>query len=95
MPKARPIVLREILDIAAAGALRDEVSAALSGRKALAVDGASVRKLSTPCVQVLIAAGMEAERQGKPFTLEVISPAFTDAFNSLGFSEYLDRWKNK
>ncbi|NVJ97629.1 MAG: STAS domain-containing protein [Alphaproteobacteria bacterium] len=91
---AQELVLTEILDISAGDPLKAEMCEQLAKKETLTVNASRVRKISTPCVQVLIAAGIEAERLGLAFHITRPSSVFSDSFQNLGLSEYLDQWGN-
>jgi len=55
------ITLGPVLDIRAASPLRDGLQKALKRGKPIVLDAAQVDRLSTPCIQVLLAAGKSAE----------------------------------
>lgn len=87
--RSKEIVLASTLDIAASEELRNQLVDALSKKKPTLINAAEVTRMSTPCVQILVAANIEAERQGKKLKYGSPSPAFKEAFSSLGLSEYL------
>ena len=86
------IVLPEILDFSAAGSLKTALEGALSGGRSFKLDAKNVERLSTPCVQVLIAAERAMKAADVPFTLSKPSDAFIDTFNDLGVFSHLKQW---
>lgn len=90
--ESQHIELPEILDISCCNDLWKQLVAALATSNSCVIDTRRVRKLSTPCVQILVAAGLEAERKGSAYSFGEVSTVFGDAFRNLGLSEYLERW---
>ena len=86
------INLGPVLDIRAAEPLKDVLRKALSKGKPLAVDAASIERMSTPCIQVLIAAATAMKDTDTAFTLMSPSDAFIDSFNELGLFPVLKQW---
>lgn len=87
------ITLPAVLDLSAAGPLKAVFEEALAGGRPLAVDANGVERLSTPCIQVLIAAEAAMKAAGLPFTLANPSDAFIDNFNDLGVFFILKQWE--
>ena len=86
------IDLGSVLDIRAAEPLKDVLRKALSKGKPLAVDVASIERMSTPCIQILIAAATSMKEADTAFTLLSPSDAFIDSFNELGLFPVLKQW---
>ncbi len=86
------IDLGPVLDIRAAEPLKDVLRKALSKGKPLAVDAASIERMSTPCIQILIAAATAMKDTDTAFTLMSPSDAFIDSFNELGLFPVLKQW---
>lgn len=86
------ITLPSVLDLRAAEPLKTVFEEAIAGGRPLTVDAEAVDRLSTPCIQVLIAAeaGMKATKQ--PFKLAKPSDAFIENFNDLGIYSLLSKW---
>lgn len=84
--------LPPILDMAVAGSLKVCLLEAVALAKPLVIDAAQVERLSTPCIQVLVAAGTALQEAGIGFSLHRPSEAFADAFNDLGLFSVLMRW---
>lgn len=89
---AQNIILSEILDISAGEALKADFTSAFAKRKPVSIDASKVRKLSTPCVQILVAASIEADRMGLSFSVTDPASVFSESFQSLGLSDYLGQW---
>jgi anti-anti-sigma regulatory factor len=92
--KESRITLGPVLDIRAAVPLRDGLQKALKRGKPLILDAAQVDRLSTPCIQVLLAAGKSAEGADNPMVLAHASDAFVAAFTDLGLFADLMSWQD-
>lgn len=93
MTTAEVASLPAVLDMQAAIALKDMLGEAMCSRSQQVVfSAASVERIGTPCVQVLVAAarGLAAENR----TLSLLQPtdAMRVAFSDLGLSAELDQW---
>ncbi len=84
--------LAAAMDIRAADPLLQTVQEALAGGGKIVIEASAVDRLSTPCVQVLIAALQHMEQNGIPFVLKSPSDAFVSAFDDLGLFSYLMKW---
>ena len=86
------IDLGSVLDIRAAEPLKEVLRKAISKGKPLTLDVGSVERMSTPCIQVLIAAATVMKEAGAVFTLAGPSDAFIESFNELGLFPVLKQW---
>lgn len=78
------IVLPEVLDLSAAEPLqRALLDCARSGDPPI-LSGATVERVSTAAIQVLLAAAADARARGTALQLRDPSAALTDAFADLG-----------
>lgn len=77
--------LPEVLDLAAARPLWSELSGALGNPVVL--DASGVERLGGVCLQVLLAARMQWQRDGIPFAIVSPSPAFLDGLRLMAASE--------
>ena len=87
------VTLGPVLDIRAAASLREGLQKALKRGKPVIVDAAQVDRLSTPCIQVLLAAGKSAEGGAGRIILAQASDAFVAAFSDLGLFANLMSWQ--
>jgi chemotaxis protein CheX len=87
------ITLGPVLDIRAASPLRDGLQKALKRGKPIVLDAAQVDRLSTPCIQVLLAAGKSVEATASRIVLSQASDAFVAAFSDLGLFANLMSWQ--
>ncbi len=81
-------VLPQILDLTEAKSLRDLV-AALQGEGAVILDASAVDRMSTPCAQVLLAAG---RTPGGAFKIINASDVFRTALADLGLQPEFSKW---
>ena len=87
------VPLSPVLDITASEPLRDSLlEASASGRKVV-IDASAVERLSTPCIQVILAAGRSFKEQGLEYSLFSPSETFVSAFDDLGLFAALMEWK--
>ncbi len=93
--KTAKIALPEVLDLSTAAPLKTALAAALEGDRPIVVDAGRVIRLSTPCLQVLIAAERAMKAADVAFTLANPSDAFVDTFNDLGVFSHLKQWTIK
>jgi chemotaxis protein CheX len=91
--KESRVTLGPVLDIRAAGPLRDGLQKAMKRGKPIVLDAALVDRLSTPCIQVLLAAGKSAEGAAARIVLAQASDAFVAAFSDLGLFANLMSWQ--
>jgi chemotaxis protein CheX len=86
------ITLGAVLDIRAAAPLRDALQKAVKRGKPILIDAGQVARLSTPCIQVLLAAGKDGDAAAR-MTLVQTSDAFVSAFSDLGLFANLMSWQ--
>lgn len=87
------ITLGAVLDIRAAEPLRDALRKAAKRGKPIVIDAGQVARLSTPCIQMLLAAGKETGDGTNRMTLAQTSDAFVAAFSDLGLFASLMSWQ--
>jgi len=83
--------LPQTLDLTQAAALRGDLTGLLA-TGALLLDAAAVERMSTPCLQVLMAAGLAAEAASHPIQIVNASDAFRTAVADLGLQSHFTRW---
>ncbi len=79
--------LPAMLDLTAADGLHAQIVDRIGRDGALLLDGRDVVRVSTPCLQVLLAAGLRARAAGQPFALQAASAVLHDAVRDLGLLE--------
>ena len=83
--------LPQTLDLTQAERLRGDLTGLL-GSGAVLLDAAAVERMSTPCLQVLLAAGLAAEAASHPIQIVNASDAFRTAVADLGLQSYFTKW---
>jgi chemotaxis protein CheX len=83
--------LPAVLDLTQAQNLRDTMVAQL-GKPPLLLDASAVERMSTPCAQVLLAAGRAADLAGSPFRIVDASDVFRTALADLGLQAEFKKW---
>lgn len=86
------IELAPILEIADARALLDDLLLAVDGGGEVVVDAHAVLDIATPCLQVLLAAGLKLAERGQMLILKAPSDAFVAAMEDLGLFSALMSW---
>lgn len=79
------------LDLTAARNLRERLAAMLPGN-GVVLDMSSVERMSTPCMQVLLAAGRAADATKVSFQIVDASDAFRAAVADLGLETQFGNW---
>ena len=85
--------LRPVLDMRASRDLKRDLQMILTIRSACAVEAERVERLSTACIQVLIAFVAAAKREALTVTLLRPSQAFVRAFDEIGVPALSAYWK--
>ncbi|NNE22763.1 MAG: STAS domain-containing protein [Rhizobiales bacterium] len=83
------------LDLRAAPPLKAALLRALDKQRPLTLDAGSVERLSTACIQLLVACGMAFKSAGLDLTLNEPSEIFSAAFADLGLEPELQQWINE
>ena len=84
--------LQASLDLVAAMRLKEQTSEAIASSTSVVIDASAVERITTPCVQVLVAAAHSAAAQGGTFAVGRASEAFKAAFLDLGLGELYQTW---
>ncbi|MGJ4891869.1 STAS domain-containing protein [Bradyrhizobium sp. HKCCYLRH3099] len=84
-------VLPQMLDLTQASQLRDEM-VRLASAGDIVLDASGVERMSTPCVQILLAAARGAGAAHKSFKITQASELFRTAVTELGLGDELDHW---
>jgi hypothetical protein len=83
--------LPQVLDLTQAQNLRDSMAARL-GDGALLLDASAVERMSTPCAQVLLAAGRAADLAISAYQIINASDVFRTALADLGLEAEFNNW---
>lgn len=89
--KKATIELVPFLDLVAAMPLKESLVEAFDGHSVVEVDGAGVEFVSTPCVQLLLAAKRTAQTSMTDFVIKKPSEAMLTAFKDLGVEAELGK----
>jgi len=89
---SRSYRLAPILDIRASRQLKSDLSAFVGDTDRLIVDASAVERVSTACVQVLMAFFSIVRSGGEMPVMSNPSRALERAFEDLGISEKLRQW---
>ena len=89
---SRYLELPQCLDLRSAVQLKAVLSEALAIGAPLTVDASSVERLSTACVQILIAFAKAAREAGQGLIFQRPSNAFVGVFASLGLRHEMNNW---
>lgn len=84
-------MLPQTLDLTWAKSLR-ETLAELLVEKSVLIDAGAVERMSTPCAQVLLAAGRTAASTRTPFRILNASAVFRAALADLGLQPEFSKW---
>jgi chemotaxis protein CheX len=88
------ISLPGILNLGMAESLREEFIQCLAANSEIIIDAQKVDNITTPCLQIIIAAGRSMEESESCLILKNPSTAFTDAFRDLGLTNFIEEWSN-
>jgi len=80
------------LDLAMAQPLVDSLRHGLGTSDAVTVQADAVERVSTACVQALVAASRHASESGQSFIIAQPSEVLAEACDDLGLSAWLKQW---
>ncbi len=83
--------LPQMLDLTQAVQLRDEMIRLVNAGD-VALDASGVERMSTPCVQILLAAGRGARAANRSFKITQASELFKTAIADLGLRNEFENW---
>jgi len=81
------------LDLLAAESLKLAFLEQLHKDGDLVIDGSDVERVSTPCIEVLVAASSAFGEGGRNFVLDQPSPPLCDALEALGLADRIELWR--
>jgi len=87
------IALAPMTDLSAAAQLKAALIELMDSDDPMAIDASQVSHLTTPCVQILVAAARGAAEQGRDVIIHKPSDAFITAFDDLGLFAELKEWR--
>jgi anti-anti-sigma regulatory factor len=83
--------LPQSLELIAAEPLCRKLQDKLHSARPILLDGSRVERISTPCLQILVAASKSAQARGVSFELRSPSKVLLDALADLGLEQALTR----
>jgi len=92
--RVEPLLLPASLDLANAEDWKDRLLAALTLNPVLKLDGSETTHVTTPGIQVLLAAHQSAKAKGGKVVLMNSSPAVEAAFGDLGLAPTFEEWRS-
>jgi len=81
------------LDLLAAEALKNDLLKLLHADGDLLVDGSEVERVSTPCIEVLVAAAAAFGEGGRSFEISEPSPPLCESFEAVGLADRIELWR--
>jgi anti-anti-sigma regulatory factor len=81
--------LPPVLDLACAEDLHQKLQEACAQDGPVTLNGAAVERVSTACLQLLVAAAISARARGLAFALHAPSPVLRAAVEDLGLAPFL------
>jgi chemotaxis protein CheX len=87
------ITLPAALDATAAAELLSAMRKAVLRGRPLAIDCSDVTRLSTPCVQILLASEKALAAVDQTMAVSACSEEFAAAMNDFGLEEKLEAWR--
>jgi anti-anti-sigma factor len=88
-PADGAVRLAASLDLTSADALQEILRAHVAGTADLVIDGRDVSRISTACLQLLVAAAASARSRGGSFRIAAHSSVLVDAIHDLGLGRAL------
>jgi chemotaxis protein CheX len=79
--------LQSVMDISNAKPFYDEIASMLGNASSICLDASEVSRMTTPCVQIIIALSKHANENGLEVSLAKPSDAFMNAFKQLGLDK--------
>jgi len=82
--------LPAVMDLLQAGALKAQIQQGLASRTGMTIDGSAVQRISSPCLQVLVAGAAAFAKAGGPsMTIANPSAALLETVTLLGLKDAL------
>ncbi len=89
------VPLPNILNLSIAEDLRETFVQQMIADTDLVLDASAVDTITTPCMQVIVAAGKSLEENGNALSILNSSPAFAAAIDDLGLTDLFDKWSTQ
>lgn len=90
--KSTDLELAPVLDLNAAPGLRDALTKIIDRGIGIRVDFSTVERITTPCVQVIMAAKQAFGDEGLNFSATGLAPSIRESFQDLGFAAVTAEW---
>ena len=84
--------LPAVLDIVVAGKFKNDLMQAANQDKDVKLNAGEVSRITTPCVQVIIALAKMFKESGRKLLIDKPSDTFCAAFADLGLAYELENW---
>jgi len=81
------------MDLLAAEALKEGLLNMLNLGGDLILDASEVERVSTPCIEVLIAAESAFDASARGFKMPEPSTSLSEAFMALGLADRIEKWR--
>jgi chemotaxis protein CheX len=91
--KPQSFTLPREMDLLAAESLKTTLIGLLQQGGDCLLDGSRVERLSTPCIEVLVAAENAFSETQHSFHVSDPSPGLRDALESLGLADRIEKWR--
>ncbi len=91
--RVKTLLLPTSLDLANAQDWKERLIAALTLNPVLKLDGSETSNVTTPGIQILLAAAKSAKAKGGKIVLMNPSSALEAAFGDLGLAQTLQEWR--
>jgi len=85
--------LPQALDLLAAQSLKEKLLELFDQEGDLVIDGSNVERITTPCVEVLVAANSAYSQVERAFQIDNPSEYLTEAFVTLGLGNDFEQWR--
>ena len=69
-------------------------AASFGAAAGLEIDAVDVDTITTPCIQIIVAAGLTVEERSQTFSIVNATPTCHAAFEDLGLASEFERWSN-
>ena len=84
--------LPQVLDLTVVHALKENLLDRVTNAPSLVIDASEVEKIGSAAIQLLHAASVSMQGQGKPVSVKEPSSAFVQGFKDIGFGADLENW---
>lgn len=89
------IKLGPVMDLVAATPLKEDILEVIGAENGIEIDAVDVVTITTPCIQVIVAAGLSVEGRSQAFSIVNATATCHAAFVDLGLGAQIGRWTNQ